>query len=160
MKTTTQSVNRLQVLRVCTQNKREKKGWHVILPEKCNPMPWVCTIFHKQFSLHIIIITDTLDICLYHATSVQAFWDTTLYFKRQSKQWISRPIYEATTQVFREELTDHVLQRRLDTTVIFRDPSSRVQVPRLPANIAPILKPNKEDVIATHTSRYKGSTEE
>lgn len=83
-----------------------------------------------------------------------------LFFKRQSKQWISRPIYEATTQVFREELTDHVLQRRLDTTVIFRDPSSRVQVPRLPANIAPILKPNKEDVIATHTSGYKGSTEE
>lgn len=81
MKTTTQSVNRLQVLRVCTQNKREKKGWHVILPEKCNPMPWVCTIFHKKFSLHIIIITDTLDICLYHAISVQAFRDTTLYFK-------------------------------------------------------------------------------
>lgn len=81
-------------------------------------------------------------------------------FQRQSKQWISRPIYEATTQLFREELMEQVLQRRLDTTVIYRDPSSRVQVPHLPANIAPILKPNKEHVIATHTSRYKGSTEQ
>lgn len=26
---------------VFTQNKREKKGWRVILPKKCNPMPWV-----------------------------------------------------------------------------------------------------------------------
>lgn len=76
-------------------------------------------------------------------------------FQRQSKQWISRPIYEANTQVFREELMDQVLQRWLDTTVIFRDPSSRVQVPHLPANIASILKLNKEDVIATHTSDTK-----
>ncbi|KAL7383208.1 hypothetical protein ABVT39_006543 [Epinephelus coioides] len=63
-------------------------------------------------------------------------------FQKQSKQWVSQPIYKETTQRFRDDLMEQVLHRRLDPSVIFRDSTSKVNVPRLAANIAPFPKPS------------------
>jgi len=65
-------------------------------------------------------------------------------FQKQSKQWIARPVYQETTQTFRNELMDAVIQRRLDPSVKYQDV------------IATVSKPRKEDVIAGHTSRFTG----
>lgn len=78
-------------------------------------------------------------------------------FHNQSNQWISRPVYQETSQTFRNDLMDGVIQRRLDQSVKYKEPLYHVQVPRLAANIARVSKPLKEDVIAGHTSRFPGS---
>ncbi|KAL0993607.1 hypothetical protein UPYG_G00110450 [Umbra pygmaea] len=75
-------------------------------------------------------------------------------FQRQSKQWTARPVYKETTQTFRNNMMDAVIQRRLDPSVKYKDPLSHMKVPLLAANIARVSKPNKEDVIAGHTSRF------
>ena len=80
-------------------------------------------------------------------------------FQKQSKQWVSRPVYKETTQRFRDDLMEQVIHRRLDPSVIFRDSSSKVKVPCLAANIAPLPKPNKEDVMKAHKSRFTASSE-
>ncbi|TDH04336.1 hypothetical protein EPR50_G00151740 [Perca flavescens] len=77
-------------------------------------------------------------------------------FQKQSKQWIARPVYQETTQTFRNDLMDAVIQRRLDPSVKYQDPESHSKVPRLAANIARVSKPRKEDVISAHTSRFTG----
>lgn len=77
-------------------------------------------------------------------------------FQKQSKQWIARPVYQETTQTFRKEMMDAIIQRRLDPSVKYQDPLSHFKVPRLAANIARFSKPRKEDVIAGHTSRFTG----
>ncbi|XP_077061034.1 uncharacterized protein LOC143714003 [Siphateles boraxobius] len=77
-------------------------------------------------------------------------------FQKQSKQWIARPVYQETTQTFRNNMMDAVIQRRLDPSVKYQDPLSHFKVPRLAANIARVSKPWKEDVIAGHTSRFTG----
>lgn len=76
-------------------------------------------------------------------------------YQKQSKQWIARLVYQETKQTFRNNMIDAVIHRRLDC-VKYQDPSSRLKVPHLAANIARVTKPEKEDVIAGHTSRFKG----
>ncbi|XP_056128559.1 uncharacterized protein LOC130106453 [Rhinichthys klamathensis goyatoka] len=93
------------------------------------------------------------------ATTASGLTRHNVVFQKQSKQWIARPIYVKTTQNFRDDLMDRVIQRRLDPTIRFKDPSSRIQVPRLAANIALQTKPSKEEVIQSHTSRFKGPSE-
>ncbi|KAG5269226.1 hypothetical protein AALO_G00199670 [Alosa alosa] len=75
-----------------------------------------------------------------------------VFFQKQSKQWIARPTYVETTQKFRDDLIDRVIQRRLDPIIRLKNASSRTQIPR----IALIPKLNKEEVIQSHTSRFKG----
>ncbi|XP_076156980.1 uncharacterized protein LOC143140023 isoform X2 [Alosa pseudoharengus] len=80
-----------------------------------------------------------------------------IVYQKQSKQWIARPVYVDTTQKFRDELMEGVIQRRLDPSIKYRDPSSHVKVPRLAANIG-LPKPRKEDVMKGHTLRFKVSS--
>ncbi|XP_063047543.1 uncharacterized protein LOC134441244 [Engraulis encrasicolus] len=79
--------------------------------------------------------------------------------QKYSGQWVPRPLYKKTTQEFRQELVDRVFERRMDPTVQYKDPASRLRTPRLPANIALVAKPSKEDVMKTYTSRFRGPTE-
>ncbi|KAL1023523.1 hypothetical protein UPYG_G00041950 [Umbra pygmaea] len=54
-------------------------------------------------------------------------------FQRQSKQWTARPVYQETTQTFRNNMMDAVIQRRLDPSVKYKDPLSHMKVPHLAA---------------------------
>ncbi|XP_060764820.1 uncharacterized protein LOC132873340 [Neoarius graeffei] len=81
---------------------------------------------------------------------------TNVVHKKQTGHWISRPIYAETTQTFRDDLMERVLQRRLDPSVQPKDKSFHMQIPQLPANIAPVLKPRKEEAKKSHTSRFQG----
>lgn len=75
-------------------------------------------------------------------------------FPKQTKEWVARKIYIPTTQTFRQNLVVEVLQRRLDPSVIFKDPTSQAPHPPLPPNIASKTKPDKEDVIEKHKTRF------
>lgn len=79
---------------------------------------------------------------------------TSLAYQKQSRHWIERPIYVATTQRFRRELMGGIIERRMDPTIKYKDPSSRIRGPLLAANIG-LPKPSKEDVRKEHTSRFK-----
>lgn len=79
---------------------------------------------------------------------------TNLVYQKQSGHWIERPVYVATTQRFRHELMEEVIERRMDPTIRYKDPSSRIRVPVLAANIG-LPKPSKEDVRKGRTSRFK-----
>ncbi|XP_042631740.1 uncharacterized protein LOC122148635 [Cyprinus carpio] len=93
------------------------------------------------------------------ATTAAGLTRHNVVFQKQPKHWIARPIYVKTTQKFRDDLMDRVIQRKLDPTIRFKDASSRIQIPRLAANIALQTKPSKEEVIQSHTSRFKGPSE-
>ncbi len=45
-------------------------------------------------------------------------------FPEHTKEWLSKAIFEQTTQKFRETLVEKVLKRRLDTNVVYKDSSS------------------------------------
>lgn len=78
-----------------------------------------------------------------------------LVYPKQSKKWVARKIYEPTTQTFRTDLVERVLERRMDPTVKLKDPSSSVQQPStIPANIAAIPRPDKDQAIEEHVSRF------
>jgi len=79
---------------------------------------------------------------------------TNLVYQKQSGHWIERPIYVATTQRYRHELMEGIIERRMDPTIRYKDPSSRIHVPVLAANIG-LPKPSKEDVRKDRTSRFK-----
>ncbi|CAL9702720.1 unnamed protein product [Knipowitschia caucasica] len=93
------------------------------------------------------------------ATTAAGHPRTNVAFKKHSQQWISKPIYTETTQMFRVNLMESVLKRRVDPSVKFKDTSSHIQVPRLSANIASVPKPNKEEAVQSHTSRFKGPSQ-
>nr|XP_055073876.1 uncharacterized protein LOC129453589 [Misgurnus anguillicaudatus] len=78
------------------------------------------------------------------ATTAAGLKRHNVVFQRQSKQWIE-PVYVKTTQKFRDDLVDRVIQR-LDPTIRFKDASSPIKVPCLAANIALLPKPIKEEV--------------
>ncbi|KAK0132294.1 hypothetical protein N1851_011846 [Merluccius polli] len=74
---------------------------------------------------------------------------------RQSNQWIVRKLYEPTTQDFRKDLVQQVIQRRLDKNVRLGDKTFHIHPPvSIPANIAPTPKPNKDDLVKQHASRF------
>ncbi|KAL0185445.1 hypothetical protein M9458_021142, partial [Cirrhinus mrigala] len=65
-------------------------------------------------------------------------------------------LYEPTKQDFRKDLVQQVILRRLDKNVTLGDKVFQIHPPiNLPANIAPTPKPNKDNLVAQHTSRFR-----
>lgn len=76
-------------------------------------------------------------------------------YSRQTQQWVAKPIYEGTTQAFRDELVERVLKRREDRSVVLSKPMPRPRTRRrLLSNIAPVPRPDKTDLVAKARSRY------
>ncbi|KAK0132604.1 THAP domain-containing protein 4 [Merluccius polli] len=79
-----------------------------------------------------------------------------LVFPKQTKRWVARKRYEPTRQTFRKDLVERVLERRQDPTVKFADPKFYIQKPpNISDNIATTPRPDKEQSIAEHVSRFK-----
>ncbi|KAK0152707.1 hypothetical protein N1851_005750 [Merluccius polli] len=79
-----------------------------------------------------------------------------LVFPKQTKRWVARKRYEPTRQTFRKDLVERVLERRQDPTVKFADPKFYIQKPpTISDNIATTPRPDKEQSIAEHVSRFK-----
>ncbi|XP_077065543.1 uncharacterized protein LOC143718343 [Siphateles boraxobius] len=76
-------------------------------------------------------------------------------YSRQSQQWVAKPMFDNTTQAFRDDLVERVLRRREDSTVVFSDtlPPRKPGQRKLLQNIAPIPRPDKSDLVAHTTSR-------
>ncbi|KAF4114060.1 hypothetical protein G5714_004283 [Onychostoma macrolepis] len=77
-----------------------------------------------------------------------------IVFPKHSKEWVARKLFEPTTQTFRDDLVRKVLERRMDPQIVFKERSSHVTAPSLPANIALKPKPDKEEAILKHQSRF------
>ncbi|XP_063076993.1 uncharacterized protein LOC134466993 [Engraulis encrasicolus] len=76
-------------------------------------------------------------------------------YSKQSQQWVAKPIYEGTTQTFRDDLVERVLRRREDSSVVLSKPVPRPRPRRrLLHNIAPVPRPEKSDLVAKARSRY------
>ena len=99
---------------------------------------------------------DVSQLCIY---VIPGTLRHNVVYPKQTQGWVSRPIYEGTTQHFRKELMELVILRRLDPTVKYRDSTSRAVVPALAANIAKKPKPSKEEALQAHKSRFKGPAE-
>lgn len=69
---------------------------------------------------------------------------------KQSNQWIVRKVYEPTTQHFRKDLVQHVILQWLEKNVRLGDQQSHIHPPH------PTPKPNKDNFMAQHTSRFPG----
>ncbi|KAI2644276.1 DNA-directed RNA polymerase subunit beta'' [Labeo rohita] len=79
-----------------------------------------------------------------------------VFHSRQSNQWVVRKLYEPTKQDFRKDLVQQVILRRLDKNVTLGDKVFQIHPSvNLPANIAPTPKPNKDNLVAQHTSRFR-----
>ncbi|XP_078141248.1 uncharacterized protein LOC144539595 [Centroberyx gerrardi] len=78
-------------------------------------------------------------------------------FSKQSQQWVAKPIYERTKQAFRHDLMERVLTRREDQSVVYSEPlrCRKTRQRRLLHNIAPVPRPDKADLQAGHSSRFK-----
>ncbi|KAG5280199.1 hypothetical protein AALO_G00086130 [Alosa alosa] len=63
-------------------------------------------------------------------------------WSKRSKEWVTRKMYQQNTVNFRTKLMQLLLERRNDPTVIFRDTSSTLLKPDLPANIGTLPKPS------------------
>lgn len=77
-----------------------------------------------------------------------------IVFPKHSKEWVVRKLFEPTTHTFRADLVQNILERRMDPQIVFKERSSHVTVPSLPANIALKPKPDKEEPILKHQSRF------
>ncbi|ROL46137.1 THAP domain-containing protein 4 [Anabarilius grahami] len=75
-------------------------------------------------------------------------------FPKHSKQWVARKLYESPTQNFRDDLVRQVIERRMDSTIIYKDSSSHLAIQAVPKNISQQIKPSKEDTVAKHLSRF------
>ncbi|KAL7405012.1 hypothetical protein ABVT39_022367 [Epinephelus coioides] len=78
-------------------------------------------------------------------------------YSKQSQQWIAKPIYERTQQTFRHDLVERALRRREHHSVTFSEPLSqrKPHCTRLLHNIAPVPRPEKEELLAQHSSRFQ-----
>ena len=68
---------------------------------------------------------------------------------KTSKDWVVKKISVKKTYKFREELVRQAIKRRVEHTTV-----SKVQTPRLPCNIAPVEKPDKDLLIEEHATRF------
>ncbi|XDV52409.1 hypothetical protein PO909_021139 [Leuciscus waleckii] len=73
--------------------------------------------------------------------------------RQQARTETGKKLYESPTQNFREELVRRVLQRRMDSSIIYKDSSSHLEIQPVPKNIAQQTKPSKEDTVSKHLSR-------
>ncbi|XP_077088686.1 uncharacterized protein LOC143740600 isoform X1 [Siphateles boraxobius] len=88
------------------------------------------------------------------ATTTSGVQRYNVVFPKHSKEWVAKKLFESTTQTFRDELVNVVLEYRRNPNIAVPDESSQVTVPTLPANIARKPKPAKEDAISKHQSRF------
>lgn len=95
------------------------------------------------------------DSCVPSLSSFTGKEKYNVIYSKQSKQWVVRKLYESTSQDFRKELVQQVIQRRIDKSVRLGDPAFHIHPPvSIPTNIAPTPKPNKDDLVAQHASRF------
>ncbi|KAF1395013.1 hypothetical protein PFLUV_G00007130 [Perca fluviatilis] len=137
----------------------EHKCYHTELPaDEQRKKKWLAEDSPAYKVLYEVVpntrlLKDLEQMALFKHTGLQRH---NVVFQKQSKQWIARPVYQETTQTFRNDMMDAVIQRRLDPSVKYQDPETHFKVPRLAANIARVSKPRKEDVISGHASRFTG----
>uniref|UniRef100_A0A3B1K8T9 Uncharacterized protein n=1 Tax=Astyanax mexicanus TaxID=7994 RepID=A0A3B1K8T9_ASTMX len=113
------------------------------------------TYVTMQARLQLSIMDHNHNVGRQHARTQSGQEKFNVFHSRQSNQWVARKLYEPTTQEFRKELVEQVLQRRLDKNVRLGDPAFHIHPPvSIPANIAPTPKPNKTDLVAEHASRF------
>ncbi|XP_063045587.1 uncharacterized protein LOC134439608 [Engraulis encrasicolus] len=75
-------------------------------------------------------------------------------YSRQSGDWVSKPIYEKTTQSFRKDLMERVLEMRDDPTIVYTERYKTPHGRRLLQNIAPVQRPEKSLLVARRSSRF------
>ncbi|XP_062409563.1 uncharacterized protein LOC134100404 [Sardina pilchardus] len=75
-------------------------------------------------------------------------------WSKRSKEWVTRKRHQQNTVNFRTRLMQLLLERRNDPTVIFKDTSSTLLRPDLPANIGTLPKPSKDDAAQKHKSCF------
>ena len=71
-------------------------------------------------------------------------------YPKLQKKWVAKPIYEEKSYQFVKELMmDTILMKQGEIQV------APVQVPAIPANIAPVARGSKQDIISQHMSRFQ-----
>ena len=89
-----------------------------------------------------------------HFVSLRDSRDTIWFFHNKLKDGL--PGREPTRKTFSKDLVERVLERRKDPTVKFADPHFYIQQPAtIPDNIATTPRPDKDQSIAEHVSRFK-----
>ncbi|XP_041799270.1 uncharacterized protein LOC121610987 [Chelmon rostratus] len=113
------------------------------------------TYVTMQARLQLSIIDHNHNVGRQHDRTQSGQERYNVFHSRQSNQWVARRLYEPTTQEFRKDLVEKVIQRRLDTNVKLGDPAFHIHPPVIiPANIAPTPKPNKAELVSAHKSRF------
>ncbi|XP_063063564.1 uncharacterized protein LOC134456062 [Engraulis encrasicolus] len=77
-------------------------------------------------------------------------------YSRQSGDWVSKPIYQKTTQTFRRTLIERALEMRDDASIAYTEQYKKPRCKRLLQNIAPVARPDKNFLVARRTSRFGG----
>ncbi|XP_065129116.2 uncharacterized protein [Paramisgurnus dabryanus] len=88
------------------------------------------------------------------ATTASGVQRYNVVFPKHSKQWVAKKLFNPTTQTFRDELVNTVLEYRRNPNTAVPDETSDRTIPTLPANIATKPKPDKEAAISMHQSRF------
>lgn len=96
----------------------------------------------------LAIMDNNFKVGREQAVTAQGTTRYSLSFKKQSKDWIVRKIYEPTSQTFTNSLVERVLERRQNQTADDRPHFQQ------PPNIASKPRPLKEDAIQKHRSRF------
>ena len=76
-------------------------------------------------------------------------------FCKRSQKWVMKKIYQPHTTNFRQTLLQIVFDRRRDESVIYKAPTSSLELPQpdLPPNIARVPRPSMEVLRAKSMSR-------
>ncbi|XP_073713994.1 uncharacterized protein [Misgurnus anguillicaudatus] len=113
------------------------------------------TYVSMQARLQLSVIDHNLNVDRQQDRTQSGKEKYNVIYSKQSKQWVVRKLYESTSQDFRKELVQQVIQRRIDKSVRLGDPAFHIHPPvSIPTNIAPTPKPNKDDLVAQHASRF------
>ncbi|KAK7909695.1 hypothetical protein WMY93_014379 [Mugilogobius chulae] len=113
------------------------------------------TYVSMQSRLQLSIIDHNHNVGRQHDHTQSGQEKYNIIHSKQSNQWVVRKLYVSTTQDFRKELVQQVIERRLDKNVKLGDTMFHIHPPvSIPANIAPTPKPNKDDMVAGHVSRF------
>lgn len=113
------------------------------------------TYVTMQARLQLSIIDHNHNVGRQHDLTKSGKEKYNVIHSKQSHQWVVRKLYEPTTQDFRKDLVQQVIQRRLDKNIRLGDKAFHIHPPvSIPANIAPTPKPNKDDLVTQHASRF------
>ena len=87
---------------------------------------------------------------LYHVAGIHEWPGYKCVYPKLQKKWVAKPIYEEKSYQFVKELMiDTILMKQGEIQV------APLQVPAIPANIAPVARGSKQDIISQHTSRFQ-----